>query len=416
MAAMALRLAADLKVDAFGVTVDEETKRLDFTRAEADELKGSSGRLQYGVHELVLDHLYTLLDRMHWAADAGSAGQLWLRTEDGALEMTLDRVELPRGVIIARAAAGGIEIRAPNALHSDVKIVIPDLAALRGAPVEADAGDYAAGPTPDAAAKQAQRRAALQFLDALTGEVSFTVRVQLDLPVLGVRTLEQSLRIPIKDGSIDFRALEKGLDWLEGAFLAIRLDGRRLAVSWGVPIIAPAAKDIVYWDLDDEAMAIAPFGRVPLRSLIDAKLPGDGRPKRNERKRSVLRSLTIGNIQASLSLLAPRSLEVAGGTILLGGDDAPGIVDLELSGVLTHPPKAGGLQGTIGVLDATLKDIHFGSVGLTIDRLHVGAVETIGVMFDGFRPVGVVATINRVSATNVSLFIGGERPPDDGRD
>jgi hypothetical protein len=410
MAAMGLKLAADMKVDAFGVTLDEGTTRLDFPRAEADHLEGASGSLRYGIDELVFDKLHARLDVTHWQAEAGSAGRVWLRTENGSIELVIGRVELPHGVMIVRSGTGDVEIVAPHALLADTKISAPDLAALRSAPAP---GDDAPPPAKPAAKGLVQEK--LRFLDALAGEVRFTIRVELDLPVLGVRRLDQVLRIPIKDGSLDFRALDKSLDFLEGAFLDIKLDGRRLAVKWGVPIIAPAAKDIVWWELDSDAQAQAAFGRVPLRSLADIRFPDDDKPKRPDRpKKSILRSFTIGKIEAALSLVAPRRLDVAGGTILLGGDDAPGIVDLELTGTLTHPPETGGpgaLLGAIGVLDSTLKDVHLGGVALTVDRLHFGAIETIGVSFEGFKPAGVVATVNRITADNLRLVLGAQREP-----
>jgi hypothetical protein len=408
MAAMGLKLAADLKVDAFGVTLDEDTRRLDFPRAEADHLEGASGALRYGVDELVFDKLHTRLDVTHWQAEAGSAGRVWLRTETGSVELVVSRVELPHGVMIVRSGTGDVEIVAPHALLADTKVSVPDLAALRSAPADD------APPTPPKP-RGGLVQEKLRFLDALAGEVRFTIRVELDLPVLGVRRLDQVLRIPIKDGSLDFRALDKSLDFLEGAFLDIGLDGRRLAVKWGVPIIAPAAKDILWWELDSDAQAQAAFGRVPLRSLADIRFPDDDKPRRSDRpKKSILRSFTIGKIEAALSLVAPRRLDVAGGAILLGGDDAPGIVDLQLTGTLTHPAETGGpgaLLGAIGVLDSTLKDVHLGGVALTVDRLHFGAIETIGVSFEGFRPAGVVATVNRITASNLRLVLGAQREP-----
>jgi len=405
------RLAADLQVDSFGVTVDGATRRLDFPRAEADGLEGASGRTRYGARELVLDRLQTRLDRMHWTADAASAGGLWLRTDDGSVELTIDRVEMPHGMMLARAAGGGVEIRAPHASLSDVKLTVPDLGALRRpAPADGAAPKPAPAPRPSGSAELRQRK--LRFLDALAGQISVTIKVQLDLPVIGRRTLDQALRIPIQNGSLDFRALEDGLDWLEGAFLALGIEHRRLAVSWGVPIIAPAAKDIISFELDEDAQTLATFDRVPLRSLADFRFPTRGAGAgagRDGKRRSVLRSLTLGGIDVALSLAAPRSVDVGGGTILLGGEDAPGIVDFEVHGSLTHPPAPGSLRGTIGVVDATLKDVRAGGVGLTVDRLHFGGVETFDLTFEGFRPVGLTAFVNRVTATNLSLFLGGDR-------
>jgi len=47
-------------------------------------------------------------------------------------------------------------------------------------------------------------------------------------------------------------------------------------------------------------------------------------------------------------------------------------------------------------------------VTMTADRLHLGAIEEIELMFDGFRPVGVTCHITRATATNLSLSIGSQ--------
>ena len=64
--------------------------------------------------------------------------------------------------------------------------------------------DPPAPPTPPTAPGLRQSR--LRFLDSLSGRIYFTVKVVLDLPVLGHRSLDQDLRIPIQEGSLDYRA------------------------------------------------------------------------------------------------------------------------------------------------------------------------------------------------------------------
>jgi hypothetical protein len=126
-------------------------------------------------------------------------------------------------------------------------------------------------------------------------------------------------------------------------------------------------------------------------------------------RKSRLRSLTLAGLEAKLSLRAPRSVDVANGTLLFGGEDAPGIVDLAVRGSLTHPPAPGGLKGTIGLVDVTGKDLHLGPTALTFDRLHLGAIEEIELVFEGFRPVGLTCTISRATATNLSLRIASSK-------
>ena len=228
--------------------------------------------------------------------------------------------------------------------------------------------------------------------------------------MIGLRTLDQKLTIPIVDGTFDFRALENELDWLEGRFVDLGVEKDELRLTWRVPIFSPRQKELVSWQLDDDAQKLAPFDRVPLRSLADFRLPQSDEPDPGasgsmSKRKSRLRCLTLQDLSAHLSLRAPRSTEVAGGTLLFGGDDAPGIVDLAVGGSLTHPPAPGALRGTIGVLDVTGKDLHLGPATITCDRLHLGAIEEIELLFDGFRPVGLTCHVSRATATNLSLSI-----------
>ena len=59
--------------------------------------------------------------------------------------------------------------------------------------------------------------------------------------MIGVRTLDQQLRVPIQEGSLDFRALEDSLDWLEGTFLDIKHEDQRLKISGRCRSSAPVA-------------------------------------------------------------------------------------------------------------------------------------------------------------------------------
>src|SRR6185503_12779579 len=114
-------------------------------------------------------------------------------------------------------------------------------------------------------------------------------------------------------------------------------------------------------------------------------------------------------IDIKLSLLAPRSLEVGTGAILFGGDDSPGIVDLSIAGSIARNGP-GALKGSIALLDTTIKDLHMGGAQMTVDRLHLGAIEDLVVSFDGFNPTEITARIDRATATNLALVLG-PRPP-----
>ena len=223
--------------------------------------------------------------------------------------------------------------------------------------------------------------------------------------MLGVRTLDQQLRIPIQEGSLDYRALDDSLDWLEGAFLDIKADDDRLKVQWKVPIFG-SSHDLISWALDTDASTLAAFGRVPVRSLADFRIGGGATPKKDEeKKRKVLQAFALDAIDIALSLLAPRNVEVGAGMILFGGDDQPGIVDLKVTGAV-RDRGAGSLRGAIGSVDTTIKDLRVGPVEITADRLHFDAIDQLEVTFDGFRPIAVTMVVHRVTATNLALKIG----------
>lgn len=384
------RLEADVGVKAFGLTLDGATHRLDFPRAQLDGVKGSSGDLSYAAREVSFERLRTRLDRTDWRADAASAGGVTLRTADGAIELAIGRVELSRGVSITQAAEG-IELYAPHASFQDVELRLPRLAEL--AP-HADRATTAIARAVDASLRQEK----LHVLDSLSGEIKLTVRVVLDLPVLGRRTLDQPLRIPIKDGSLDYRALEGSLDWLEGRFVDLAVKNGRLVLSWKMPVFG-RAREIVAFELDEEAKTLSVFERVPLRSLADVRTaPADPTPKKPGR--SVVESLTLSGLSIDLAMAAPRSVEIGNGTLQFGGEAEPGIVGLSVRGDLP-----GGLTGSIALLDVTAKDVGLGPVTLTVDRLHLGAIEPVELRFDQFSPSGLTAHIHRVSASNLSLHI-----------
>jgi hypothetical protein len=253
------------------------------------------------------------------------------------------------------------------------------------------------------------RQDSLRFLDSLSGRIHLTIKVVLDLPVLGVRTLDQQLRVPIEDGGLDFRKLDDSLDWLEGAFLDIKHDDAKLAVTWKVPIFG-ASRDLIWWQLDQEASTSATFGRVPVRSLADFRT-GSGRGAEQgggERRRGILQALSFDAIDVALSLVAPRSLEAGGGVIMFGGDDQPGMVDQRVTGSI-RDKGPGALRGTIGSVDTTFKDVRIGAAQITADRLHFDGLEELEVTFDGFRPTCVTVVVHRVTATNLALQLGRRR-------
>lgn len=391
---MGQRVESDITVHRFGFVSDDAGRCLRFPRAETHEIEGRTASLGYGARDCVFDDLEGRLDTLRWTADAASVGSAWLRDDAGRFEMSIERLEMPRGLRLVRADAG-VELVAPYVSASDMKLVVRGPFGRKDRPP--------AGPP----AVHGLRQDRLRFLDSLSGRIYLTVKVVLDLPVIGNRTLDQELRVPIQEGSLDYRALEDSLNWLEGAFLDIKHDGDKLALVWKVPIFG-SAHELIAWTLDHDAAALAAFGRVPVRSLADYMFgaPGSGGSRRNDERRRTLQSLSLDAIDVALSLLAPHAVEAGGGVIMFGGDDQPGMVDLKVSGSI-HDHGPGELKGAIGSIDTTIKDVRLGGAKLTADRLHFDGLDQLEVAFEGFRPANVMVIVHRVTATNLSLQIGG---------
>ena len=391
---MGQRVETDITVQRFGFFSDDAGSKLRFPRAETRDIEGGSGSVAYGAKDCVLDDLEGRLDTLRWTAEAASIGGSWLRDDKGQFEIAVDRVEMPRGLRLVRADRG-VEIVAPYVSLSDMKLTV------RG-PFGASAKPAApATPAPPAAGLRQDK---LRFLDSLSGRIFITVKVVLDLPVIGNRSLDQQLKVPIQEGSLDFRKLDDSLDWLEGAFLDIKHSGDKLQLVWKVPIFG-SKHELIAWKLDHDATALAAFGRVPVRSLADFRLAaGNGKP--DDKKRQTLQALSLDAIDIALSLLAPRSVEAGGGVIMFGGDDQPGMVDLKVTGSI-HDRGPGELKGTIGSVDTTIKDVQLGPVKLTADRLHFDGLDQLEVVFDGFTPQAVTMIVHRVTATNLSLQVSG---------
>ncbi len=392
------RVETDITVQRFGFLSDDDGRRLVFPRTESHRIEGRSGSVAYGVQDALFEGLEGRLDTLRWTADTASLGAAWLRDDARHFDIAVDRIEMARGVMLTRAESG-VELVAPHVSFSEMKLTIAGPFGRSGEKRPAEPGGA-----------PALRQDRLRFLDSLTGRINLTVKVVLDLPVLGKRTLDQELKLPIQEGGIDFRTLEENLDWLEGRFIDISAEDDRLVLSWKVPIVG-SARELISWHLDEEAATLAKFGKVPVRSLSDYRIGGSGSggtsKKSDDGKRKTLQSLAIESIDIAIGLLAPRSLEVGTGLIMFGGDDEPGMVDLKVTGDI-NDRGPGTLTGAIGSIDTTIKDLRLGPVLLTADRLHFDGLDRLEVTFDGFRPVKVAMVIHRVTATNLAMRLGGD--------
>lgn len=403
---MASKIESDVKVPRFAYSGDETAKKLTFPRAELTKIEGGTGPVKYGAAEGMFDALVGRLDTLRWTADAASLGSAYLRDQLNRFDIACERIEMPSGLVLTRADRG-VEILSPHVSLSEVKIDLHRPLFERdpkAAPAPAPVSRAATQPAMPIPEPKQLRQSHLRFLDSLSGRIYFTVKVELDLPVLGTRRLDQELKLPIQEGSLDYRALDDSLDWLEGTFLDIDMSQGRLAVRWKVPVFGRNS-DLISWSLDHDASTLSSFGRVPVRSLFDYRV-GSGKPSAPSGKSKIFQAVSLDAIDIALSLLAPRSVQTpSGGTVMFGGDDEPGLVDLKIVGKLADVGP-GKLKGNIGSIDTTIMDAHLGPATFTADRLHFDGLDAVEVVFDGFKPVSAHAVIHRVTATNLRVKIG----------
>ncbi len=394
---MPTHVETDVSVQRFAFSQDDGGRRLTFPHAETKRIEGRASSVAYGAEDCTFENLGGRLDMLRWTADRSTIRGAWLRDDNGRFDISVASLELPDDVMLTRAEQG-IEIVAPTVSFTDMKL------SIRGP----FGRSHAETPAPPPQEKRALRQDSLHFLDSLSGRIYLTIKVVLDLPVIGKRTLDQKLKVPIQEGELDFRALEESLDWLEGTFLDLEHQKNKLALQWKVPIVG-SARDLVLWDLDEDASKLAAFGKVPVRSLADFRTARSDKPtQKSDNGKQILKSLALESLDLALSLLAPRSLEVGDGLIMFGGDDQPGMVDLKVTGGI-NDRGPGTLKGAIGSIDITLKDVHLGPAAVTADRLHFDGLDQLVVTFEGFRPVKIDVLIRKVTATNLALAIGGKR-------
>lgn len=400
---MANRVETDINVQRFAFEMDDKGKRLVFPRTSTEDIQGRSGSVAYGVRDALFEGLEGRLDTLRWTTDTASFGSAWIRDDSGRFEIFCDRVELPDGILLTRAESG-VELIAPKISFQEMRLSVNGpFSSTRTTP----------RPPPEPGEPPTLRQDRLRFLDSLSGRIYLTVKVVLDLPVIGKRTLDQELKVPIQEGSLDFRALEDSLDWLEGRFIDLSHDDENhtLELTWKVPILG-SARELVTWKLDADADKLAAFGRVPVRSLADYRTKGgdkkESKPEDNGKRKGVLQALSVEGIDIAIGLVAPRSLEVGDGLIMFGGEDQPGMVDFKVTGSISDRGP-GKLTGAIGSVDTTIKDVRIGPVLLTSDRLHFDGLDRFEVTFDGFKPVKITMIVHRVTATNIAMHVGGKR-------
>src|SRR5689334_7492962 len=100
---MGQRVESDITVHRFGFVSDDAGRCLRFPRAETHDIEGRTATLGYGARDCVFDDLEGRLDTLRWTAEAASIGSAWLRDDAGRFDISIERLEMPRGLRLVRA-------------------------------------------------------------------------------------------------------------------------------------------------------------------------------------------------------------------------------------------------------------------------------------------------------------------------
>ncbi len=245
-------------------------------------------------------------------------------------------------------------------------------------------------------------------LDGLSGHLNVDVHVDIALPIIQHRRATHHLRIPIQDGSIDYRKLEHNLAPLEDSLVDFSVRDGALMLEVGIPLIRTRGhgKPILRWDLSAADLELAEDRRVRLavlpnvRSATMSEAPKEPpKEKDNDKESSVrLLSLSAENLDAALQLEPERSNNAA--LRQLSFDE------LQLSGGIHHDPegspRAGTVRGSIKNLHTLLRGLPVGASALR-GELSLGAMNELAVHFSDLKPQRVFAQLERLTLKDVAL-------------
>ena len=390
-------LGADMRVSGFGLFellgAAATERKIALERLETEEVAGELGKLHYRADELVVDTLQTTLGRGQISAQSVDLASLELH--DDRFELSAHRIGFPRGVLFTE----GTELFAPHASVEDAHIVIHDLGQLFGRETERET------------------RMEWRFLDVLDGRLDVDLVLDMTLPWIGQRRATHYFRVPIVDGTINYKNLEDDVHWLEAAFLTVEQDGDNLILARDLPLLPFSSKALLVFPLEPEDVPITAYHRVHLRNLVRPQRPARDRDKDRDKdkdkgkSRLTLHTLSLENIKIELHAKRPTRLAFPNGAMLQIGDDTqPGLVNLEMSGALryekgqvTQPTQLGG---RIELIDLTINDLPLGSATLSADRFHISAIDRLEIGFQGLRPKRLELRASRIAATNLRVHLG----------
>jgi hypothetical protein len=352
---------------------------------------------------------------------------------DPRATVQLDRLELPQGL---RYGESGLDIDGVNAgaLSATLSLGGDDggeegqggegQGGAGSAPSDAGSAVPPADPTAaaDPAAEAQARGQRFRLLDGLQGQLDVDLYIDATYPVYGERKVTHHFRIPIADGAIDYKKLEKSLATLEDAVLDIELLPGELILEKDLPLVPFDNQTLVRWRLEPHEQALAAVQRVRLSTLLKAELPEPDKSVADRREKDGKGPLQLHRLE--LRELDLRLEELSkGGVIDLGsagrlrfvvdggGGDAKAkpLEDLRVHGVLRHvtagDTSPGELQLGCARLRCDLEALQTGDRALSARGLQLEGLDhqRSKLSFDGLEPKELTLAVASLSATDLRL-------------
>jgi hypothetical protein len=294
----------------------------------------------------------------------------------------IDRAELPGGL---RTSGGALVI--PELVVPEVRIAADDVVELFR-PRRAD-GAAASGPS---------RPFDLGFLDRVSGRLDVDMTLDMSVPVLGRREATHHFRVPIANGVINYRELERDLANFEDAFIDVEVRGQALVIERAIPLIPGLEKPLVVWDLDPEELELARRRLVRLRTIPRLRLASRGGG--GDRSSLSVRSLRFDDVDIAIALAPP----AAGEKDSIGRASA-GV--LRVTGRLAHEPSRTAEGAEVTRASATGSQLAAGPLELgsrmAVESIELGALVEGTATFRGLRPDRVTLTGRDLRARNLRV-------------
>ncbi len=296
----------------------------------------------------------------------------------GPIEVSIDRIEIPSGVAFRDG-----RVRAAVIRWGAAEIAIRDVTAL--------AGDSSRGALP----------VDLRLLDGVNGRIHVDVTLDVTVPVIGRRKATHQFRIAVRDGTINYRDLERDLSMLEDAFLDLAVRDSALVLEFDVPLIPGVRRPILIWNLSEADLALARERLVRLRTIPNFVVP---ERTSDEPSKVALKSVAFDAIDIELAI-APGS----GAEALAGAFQRPALGALVATGSIQHdaeqPPRRTQVSLSLAELALAIEALPAGGGSVSAGRFAIAAIEGGSLEFDGPHPRGLRATVRGIEIRDVDLSL-----------